>query len=522
SGFMTENGSKADLLKSYGLQEGEPGKGIGKTYKNAYSANIRNTDATVLVGRILNRNDSADRDLFEIINRYNQPHLVIPKEEVLSHPEAVGEKIAQFASEHNVQSLNIIGERETQAPGLQKAMREAINKTLELNSQVETKVDSQIEVPIEVPSVAPGINQPKVNQQNSKDVSASKQQTLINEPAAVTVHKDITAQNVGTTISAYSKDGLGAALSPETKLAAELGNLQNNYPVSYNDNKEFPPGTYGGETYPEVKPKGKPFISANQAYQAYSQPSEQAEQKMARMTEILKAKLSQHLRLVEGITKRGGVTYLENSTHISCYKDKFWDGKGKESRFIQALSAAYTATIEKEVSTKQLDGTARSLQKWAEVAKFLNRDYVETIHKIQKIYSETKQPLTQNQQQTMQRDSKDAEITKEVKNLANRLANTLVEDIKEDGLKTVRGQKYTIESNERNNFTRIIDTNTADILLSVENNQVQVNKLNHDVYQSLKSAVELIDEKVKSAQMQTDYNQSKSANLVNNKTEISK
>ena len=339
-----------------------------------------------------------------------------------------------------------------------------------------------------------------------------------------TQRKSQLTQNVGTTISAYSNDGLGAAQSTETKLASDNGNLQNNYPVSYQDNKELPAGNYGGENYPDVKPIGQPFVSANQAYHAYKEPSEQAAQKIARMTEVLKAKLEQHPRLVSAIAKRGGVEFLENSTHISSSQDKFWDGRGKESKFIQALSAAYT-TIEKsqgKVSTQEADSVAQSLQKWTEDAQFLNRNYVDTINQIQNIYANTKKPLTENHLKTMDKDSKDAAVTKEVKNLVTRLTNTLVQDNREDGSKLVQGKRYILESNQNTGLTRITSTSTADILLSIENNQVKANNLNSDVYQSLKSAVQAVDEKIIAAQEITGYNSSNPVNNVVNKNQVSK
>ena len=531
NGYFTEKGEAPDLLQSYGLSEGEKGKGFGQTYKNAYSANIHSTDATVLVGRILNRNENTDKDLLEIINRYDKPCLVIPKEEILSNPQAVGEKIAQFAAQSNAQSLNVIGERESHAPGIQNAVREAIGKTLELNShslpgiaQREGVREGGEYVDNKVETLS---QQQNASEQKTKQVQVKQQnqQPTKKSPFVKTQTENQPTQNIGTTISAYSEDGLGAALSSETKLASDLGNLRWGYPVNYQDNKELPAGNYGGESYPEIKPKGEPFASANQAYHAYQEPSEQATQKINRMTEILKAKLEQHPRLVESIAKRGGVKFLENSTHISSSQDKFWDGKGKESRFIQALSTAYTATVEKEqgkVSPEKADPVAQSLQKWAEDAKFLNRNYIETINQIKNIYTNTKKPLTENHLKTIDKDSKDAAITSYVRNLVTRLTNTLVQDTREDGSKLVQGRKYILESNENTGFTRITDASNADILLSIENHQVQANNLNNDVYQSLKSAVQAVDEKIKSAQEITGYNINKSANNIADKNQVAK
>ncbi|NJO60314.1 MAG: hypothetical protein HC836_19195, partial [Richelia sp. RM2_1_2] len=251
--------------------------------------------------------------------------------------------------------------------------------------------------------------------------------------------------------------------------------------------------------------------TSEQAPITYQKTSEQAMQKIASMTKILKAKLEQHPKLVSAIAKRGGVQFLENSTHISSSQDKFWDGNGKESRFIQALSSAYTATIEKEQGKtfpENTDPVAQSLKQWVLDATFLNRNYVEAINKIQQIYTDTKKPLTENHLKTMGKDSRNTTITKEVKNLVTRLTNTLVQDTREDVYKSIQGKKYILESNENTGLVRITNASNTDILLSIENNQVKANNLNHDVYQSLKSAVQAVDEKIKSAQEATGYNNS--------------
>ena len=57
------------------------------------------------------------------------------------------------------------------------------------------------------------------------------------------------------------------------------------------------------------------------------------------MVEILTAKLQQHPELIEGINERGGLAYIEQSTH-NVTGDKFWDSAG-QNKFIQALAEAY-------------------------------------------------------------------------------------------------------------------------------------------------------------------------------------
>lgn len=57
------------------------------------------------------------------------------------------------------------------------------------------------------------------------------------------------------------------------------------------------------------------------------------------MVEIITAKLQQHPELIEGITNRGGINYLNSSTH-NVYGDKYWETAG-QNKFIEALTDAY-------------------------------------------------------------------------------------------------------------------------------------------------------------------------------------
>lgn len=181
-------------------------------------------------------------------------------------------------------------------------------------------------------------------------------------------------------ISPDSKDGLGVALSLATALAKEQGKLQNNYQVSVNNNPEAPAGQYGVENHVQ-KPEGVAYASAEHAFNHQKQLHPSADEYKL-MVEVLQAKLEQHPRLTEAIAKRGGTEWLENCTavattggtptdsslksgnppmrlsstthcltNITNAQDKQWEGKGKESAFIQALSEAYMNVVEKSQQT---------------------------------------------------------------------------------------------------------------------------------------------------------------------------
>lgn len=109
----------------------------------------------------------------------------------------------------------------------------------------------------------------------------------------------------------------------------------------------------------QVEYKGKTFRNAEHAYQTWKsgefddvaynstafiprgQKPANKETSFQTMVEILIAKLQQHPELVEGINERGGMEYLQNSTHV-VFGDRFWEsGEGKENGFIRALIQAY-------------------------------------------------------------------------------------------------------------------------------------------------------------------------------------
>jgi hypothetical protein len=181
-------------------------------------------------------------------------------------------------------------------------------------------------------------------------------------------------------ISPDSKDGLGVALSLATALAKEQGKLQNDYQVSVNNNPEAPAGQYGVENHSQ-KTEGVAYASAEHAFNHQKQLHPSADEYKL-MVEVLQAKLEQHPRLTEAIAKRGGTEWLENCTavattggtptdsslksgnpptrlssathrptNITNAQDKQWEGKGKESAFIQALGEAYSNITEKSQQT---------------------------------------------------------------------------------------------------------------------------------------------------------------------------
>jgi hypothetical protein len=71
------------------------------------------------------------------------------------------------------------------------------------------------------------------------------------------------------------------------------------------------------------------------------------------MVDLIKIKLRTYPKLVEGINKKGGLSYLQNATHQPTKQNSFWETKGGNG-FIKALTNAYKdITEESEENTSE-------------------------------------------------------------------------------------------------------------------------------------------------------------------------
>ena len=116
--------------------------------------------------------------------------------------------------------------------------------------------------------------------------------------------------------------------------------------------------------------KGKEYVNSEHAYQTWkSGEFNQAGYNLkggkvrggkigdtlSIMTDILTEKLKQHPDLVQGINERGGLEYLQKSTH-NVIGDKFWESTG-QNKFIEALTQAYKNVeqpINKEIKPSEI------------------------------------------------------------------------------------------------------------------------------------------------------------------------
>lgn len=121
--------------------------------------------------------------------------------------------------------------------------------------------------------------------------------------------------------------------------------------------------------------KGKEYVNSEHAYQTWkSGEFNQAGYNLkggkvrggkigdtfSIMTDILTEKLKQHPDLVQGITERGGLEYLQKSTH-NVIGDKFWESTG-QNKFIEALTQAYKNSTQPTEIKPKIDSSNLNLR----------------------------------------------------------------------------------------------------------------------------------------------------------------
>ena len=127
-------------------------------------------------------------------------------------------------------------------------------------------------------------------------------------------------------ISSNTK-GLGGALTNPTELSKKKGNIEQDYSITYKD---------------------KDYISVEAAYQANkvdetkTKPNKSESANYNLMVELITEKLRTYPKLVNAITKLGGLEYLAKAVHQPTKQNTVWETGGKDW-FIDALKEAYTA-----------------------------------------------------------------------------------------------------------------------------------------------------------------------------------
>ncbi|WP_414588384.1 YpsA SLOG family protein [Scytonema sp. PCC 10023] len=500
AGWMTENGANPNL-QEYGLVEGEKGSTATETYNKRTVENIRNSDGTAIFGDV---NSPGSRFTVQAAQNMGKPVLHVPIDTSLNNRPTAAQQLREFVEQNNIQTLNIAGNRESKAPGLQAAVAEIVQIGLAYQQNKENTRNSPATLDTaeqEKPVVTSEIISPKV--QTEKQVAP------------------------GINFNSRCPDSLGAVLTSTTVKSKQVGTIQGEYIVSFRDNQAMPAGSYGPETYTQSKPEGQPFLSAEQAFYAYKETLLLGEPRVQLMAEILTARFEQHPRLVEAVTERGGVEWLQQCTYyVSNSKDNFWEGKGEQSPYIRALKMAYINVLEKSLlkeksppspspvkppqQTQQpdieqalaspshprtqpvgaMDGiiermranTVQNLQDWYIAAQKLNKseNYLSRIQEVTDLYIKENISLEKTFK-AMERDIKELEKINEMTSLAQRVVKTIgQEDI--NGIMSVQTEKYKIATKAQNQ-TYLVKDKDDNVLLYIKEGTIQVNNINDESLQ---------------------------------------
>ena len=192
AGWMTENGANP-YLQEYGLVEGEKGSTTAETYNKRTIENIRNADGTAIFGDV---NSPGSRRTVQAAQNLGKPVLRVPLDTTLNNRPAAAQLLGDFVETNNIQTLNIAGNRESKAPGLQAAVAEIVQIGLAYQQNKENTRNSPATVDTasqEKPVVTNVITSPKV--QNVIEKSQVQEQSPPNpqtvEPPQQTQQPDI-------------------------------------------------------------------------------------------------------------------------------------------------------------------------------------------------------------------------------------------------------------------------------------------------------------------------------------------
>lgn len=114
--FLTEAGFAPWLAELYGLREHPAVPGNRNPYTPRTESNVRESDATVIIGDV---ESPGSRATIRFCRAHGRPRLLLRRG--ITVREAAG-KLERFCVEHNPGVLNIAGNRESVYPGIQAAV----------------------------------------------------------------------------------------------------------------------------------------------------------------------------------------------------------------------------------------------------------------------------------------------------------------------------------------------------------------------------------------------------------------
>lgn len=124
-GFKTENGSKPSLAK-FGLVETK-----SSGYEERTGLNVKNSDATIIVS--MDMNSPGTKMTQRFIDKYKKRSVGIKYHNVKEPDiETTAKRLADWLYEQKIKNLNVAGNRESKAPGLQFWLTQVLVRTFTL------------------------------------------------------------------------------------------------------------------------------------------------------------------------------------------------------------------------------------------------------------------------------------------------------------------------------------------------------------------------------------------------------
>jgi hypothetical protein len=126
-GFRTDTGPRPDLAERYGLTEHS-----SVDYPPRTRANVLATDATLIFG---NAGSRGCRLTIRLTHDLHKPMLIVSWPPILHRTDLFVDlhRFRQWLINHDVQTLNVAGNRESRAPGIHDACRDFLVSSLTTN-----------------------------------------------------------------------------------------------------------------------------------------------------------------------------------------------------------------------------------------------------------------------------------------------------------------------------------------------------------------------------------------------------
>lgn len=122
-GYLTEKGCKPELLKKFGLVETASAKYPART-----ELNVMESDGTLLFAQ--NLKSVGTKLTLKNCRQHSKPYLFIPFPS--GQEEKEPERIRLWIAKNDIRTLNVAGNRESVAPGIQQFTADLIVKTFKM------------------------------------------------------------------------------------------------------------------------------------------------------------------------------------------------------------------------------------------------------------------------------------------------------------------------------------------------------------------------------------------------------